>query len=150
MRMTSSKGNQWASSTSLASSLLETSVSPVARNRYTTSVRKPGEGEEVAEAAPLTRAAAGFFFQFALRRFQRRLLVVDLARRELPDVAIGGVTVLPHEANAAVLVQSDDGGAARVMNDVQGRDVIVRQPDLLDIHLDRAAGENVRDFLDAH
>ena len=64
--------------------------------------------------------------------------------------AAGRVPILLHQANAIRFIQRDHRGAARMMDDLQGRDVIVGQPHFLDVDLDDAAAIDVGGFLDAH
>ena len=86
----------------------------------------------------------GFLLEFALCAHERRFAGVELARRQLVHPAASGVTVLPEQADAVLVVDGDDRRAARVMRDFERRDRAVGQPYLLDGEPDHPAPEDSR------
>src|SRR6185503_17869183 len=108
--------------------------------------KNPGRGQVIAERVPRGGLHAGLLFELAARRVERRLAIVDLAARQFPDPTAGDVTELAQQADTLVLVDRNDGRAARMLDDLQLRDRPVRQLYALDVQLDDAAGEDMFDL----
>ena len=71
---------------------------------------------------------------------------VELARAVIHPAA-GGVTVLPEQADAVLIVDGDDRRAARVMRDLERRDRAVGERYLLDSEPDDPTPEYFADFM---
>src|SRR5581483_6473639 len=62
-------------------------------------------------------AHAQLFFQLARSAVLGTFLIVQSPSRQLQEILHGGMTILPHERNRAVIEGRQDHGAARMMND---------------------------------
>jgi hypothetical protein len=51
------------------------------------------------------------------------------------------MSMLAKQADAPLVIERDDGGAARVMNDLELRAMTVRQSDIVDGHRDYTAAK---------
>ena len=89
----------------------------------------------------------GFLLEFALCAHEWRFAGVELARRQFIHPAASGVTVLPEQADAVLVVDGDDRRAARVMRDFERRDRAVGERYLLDSEPDDPAPEYFADFM---
>ena len=88
--------------------------------------------------------------QLTFRRALRRLRRLEFARWQLPDPAPGGVPVLTQQAHVLRTIDGHDGRAARMVDDLQVRDVPVGQTDGLDVDADDAALKDTAYGEDAH
>src|SRR5215213_2637089 len=79
-------------------------------------VEESGRREVCPETSPPAAAEPDLFLELALRRVERILPVVDLARRELDQFAPRRLARLPHEHDAAV-VDRDDRRRPRMLDD---------------------------------
>src|SRR5437667_4933136 len=100
-------------------------------------VTEPGRGEDGSEVRELARLDACLLGQLARRARAGRLVGrVEDARRQLPDVAAGGVAVLADEHDAPVVVDRGHGRRARVAYQLQVDRRAVRERDPLDAQVD--------------
>ncbi len=73
----------------------------------------------VAERFPMRGGHAGFFDELAACRIERRFFVVDFPRGQFPNPSTRGMAKLMQQANASLVVDRHDGGAARMMRDFE-------------------------------
>ncbi len=81
---------------------------------------KAGRREKIEELAEAPGAVAGFFEEFAASGGDGALAGFDAARDELPEMAAGGMAVLPDEDNAPAGKNGEKNDRAVVDDDVAG------------------------------
>ena len=72
-----------------------------------------------------------FLDELAPGGFERRLIGLELAGRELPDPALRDVAVLPEKADLLLGIERDDGGSSGMVNDIERRAVTIRKNDFV-------------------
>ena len=140
----SSNGHHSTWNTSSASARPAASCRPVARYRWITSVKHPGELKYAPSGSQWLAEVRCFFDQLAPRGGFGRLVGLEFPGRQLVDVSAGGVPELPQQANAILRIDGHHGGAAWMTHDLQRNAQPVGQLHLIHAHLDHPPGE---DFL---
>ena len=84
-----------------------------------------------AEALPVAGADASFFYQLPLRGLERWLVGLEFPGGQLPDPAVGHVSVLPQEAYPLLGVEGDNRSAAWMVNDLEQRSVSIGKDDVI-------------------
>ncbi len=107
-------------------------------HRLAQHARRRGAG---AETLPTTRNSAGFLDELALCGRERWLVRFELARGQLPYIAARCVSMLTQQANAVLVVERDDGGATRMVDNLELRAMAIRQGDVVDGHRDHTAAK---------
>ena len=78
----------------------------------------------------------------------RRLAAIELARRDLEQVAARGVPVLAHQQHLIGRDEGDDRRRPRVSDHLERRDVSVRKGDAMDEQMDHAALVDLASLVD--
>lgn len=77
-----------------------------------------GGGEELHDFAPVARFAAGLFGEFAACSRSQPFFRFDVAGDQFPQEFSGGVTVLAHQQDGAILENGEDDDGAVVNQDL--------------------------------
>ena len=104
-----------------------------------------GEDSRRAEVAlqtlPMFRAHTRFFHELPLRGVKRRLVGLQLSRRQLPNPSFSHVAILPEQTDAILRVDCDDRRTSGVMHHFKLGAMAVRQYDFISRHPDDPAAE---------
>jgi hypothetical protein len=79
----------------------------------------------------VTGADPSFFCQLPLRGLEGWLVGLEFPGGQLPDPAVGYISVLPQEAYAPLGIEGDDAGAARVVDDLERRSMSIGKDDVI-------------------
>ena len=90
------------------------------------------------QAVPLLGTHPRLLDELTLRRDERRLVGLQLPRRQLPDPSFRHVAILPEQAHAVLCIDGHHRGPARVVNDFQLSPIPIRQNHLVSGNRDDA------------
>src|SRR5581483_5573965 len=102
------------------------------------------------EAEPLPGTHSGFLHELPLRSDDRRLVRLELARRQLPKPPVCNVAVLLQQANTVLAIDGNRRCTTRMVNDFERCQVTVRQSHLVRGKRDDPAAEVHAAFLWLH